>query len=267
MRKVNVKELQNIINNLYNNKYLIISEYKNNNTEISIKCKNCNYIDQITPKHLKKGTYQCRGCGFNLYPLSLKDLDGEDWLPIQGFSNYLISNKGRVKILSHKALNSNIIIKEEIKKFSLKPSGYIEGELRDDDGKRHWVSMHRLVAQAFVLNPDPNNYFEVNHIDGNKSNNCFDNLEWTNRQKNIQHSFNTNLHDFDQYYNQCIENSIKAQELSRKYQLIEPKTNKVIKIGNITELSLFTGLKNCSKTYKKYLDVDVLYRGYYWKTV
>lgn len=59
--------------------------------------------------------------------------------------------------------------------------GYKNVSLR---GKRMYV--HRLVAQAYVDNP--NQYLEINHIDGNKSNNHYTNLEWCTRKQNRQHA-------------------------------------------------------------------------------
>lgn len=47
--------------------------------------------------------------------------------------------------------------------------------------------IHRLVAEAYLLNPD--NKLEVNHKDGNKENNHYSNLEWVTRQENVIHSF------------------------------------------------------------------------------
>ena len=52
--------------------------------------------------------------------------------------------------------------------------------------KSYKTGVHRLVAKAFI--PNPNNYREVNHIDENKDNNNYKNLEWCNREQNISHS-------------------------------------------------------------------------------
>jgi len=59
------------------------------------------------------------------------------------------------------------------------------------NGYRHSIKVHRLVAKAFC--PNPNNYKEVNHIDGNKLNNHYTNLEWCSRSHNIKHAFRLKL--------------------------------------------------------------------------
>ena len=75
----------------------------------------------------------------------------------------------------------------------LKPSDNGNGYLYVSDGKRHYY-VHRLVAVAFIPNPD--NKPEVNHIDGNKSNNNASNLEWCTRRENKLHMHRTGLRKY-----------------------------------------------------------------------
>lgn len=65
--------------------------------------------------------------------------------------------------------------------------GYKQYYLKHEDGSSKWYKVHRLVAEYYV--PNPNGYSEVNHIDGDKSNNDFTNLEWCTHAQNVQHSY------------------------------------------------------------------------------
>lgn len=98
----------------------------------------------------------------------------EIWKDIEGYEGlYQVSNWGRVKSLKFG--------KEKI----LKPQTDINNYLRlylFKDGKGKSFSVHRLVASAFV--PNPQNYPIINHIDENKQNNNFLNLEWCNYHYN-----------------------------------------------------------------------------------
>lgn len=89
---------------------------------------------------------------------------------------YLINRKGDVF-----SIRSNRIISQRLDKY-----GYLRVNLYEGT-KNHTVTVHRLVAKAFV--PNPNNLPEVNHIDGDKTNNNADNLEWVSSSENQKHAF------------------------------------------------------------------------------
>lgn len=68
----------------------------------------------------------------------------------------------------------------------------------NNDGFKKNMLIHRMVAIAFV--PNPNNYPCVNHLDGDKLNNHYLNLEWCTHQQNIEHAFRTGLASNDTPY-------------------------------------------------------------------
>ena len=69
------------------------------------------------------------------------------------------------------------------------PEGYYRVSL--GNGRRERV--HRLVAEAFVENPDPVHKIQINHIDGNKTNNKYTNLEWVSVSENTKHAVQSGL--------------------------------------------------------------------------
>lgn len=102
----------------------------------------------------------------------------EVWRPIEEFgADYFVSNKGRVMSLVNR-LQIRII------KQHLTRGGYYKVALK---GKNREV--HRLVAMAFIENPD--NKPCVNHIDENKENNYVENLEWVTYKENANHGTRT----------------------------------------------------------------------------
>ena len=105
----------------------------------------------------------------------------EIWKDIEGFEGYYqVSNMGRVK-----SLNYHRTGKEKILKGCDNGDSYLRVMLyKDGKGKKYRVN--RLVAQAFIENPD--NLPEVNHKDKVRTNNCVDNLEWCTTQYNIDYS-------------------------------------------------------------------------------
>lgn len=69
--------------------------------------------------------------------------------------------------------------------------GYMAVKLRDVKGERRTVYVHRLVASCYLSNPQ--NFCEVNHKDGIKSNNHYSNLEWCSKSFNLKHAFENKL--------------------------------------------------------------------------
>lgn len=111
---------------------------------------------------------------------------------------YQVSNFGRVKSLKRKnvfycGLKKEYLerpVKEKILNFSKSNRGYLQVCLTKN-GKYKTYTVHRLVAKAFIDNPL--NKKTVNHIDGNKLNNCANNLEWATSSENNKHAFDNGL--------------------------------------------------------------------------
>lgn len=119
---------------------------------------------------------------------------GEIYRDIQGYEgHYQISNLGNIKSLKRliKRCNSNksYFIKERILKQSIS-NGYYAITLNKNNKQKRFC-IHRLVALAFLENPK--NKEEVNHKDGNKLNNCVDNLEWCTKSENTLHAYKIGL--------------------------------------------------------------------------
>jgi len=100
-----------------------------------------------------------------------------EWRKIEGFPNYSVSNYGEVRNdKTGRILTSTV-----------SGVGYYDISLFDERGNKKRKTIHRLVAIAFL--PNPENKQQVNHIDGNKLNNCLNNLEWATPHENNLHAY------------------------------------------------------------------------------
>ena len=108
----------------------------------------------------------------------------EEWKPIDGYEEfYHVSNVGMVKTLKRRNRKVDMVMTPckagaggRYRCVSLSVNGKIKKQL-----------IHRLVAKAFI--PNPSGYAEVNHLDGNPSNNNVSNLEWCDKRHNHLHAY------------------------------------------------------------------------------
>lgn len=118
----------------------------------------------------------------------------EVWKPIEGYEGlYEVSNLGRIKSLRRDVAIPNPRLgtvgyrtyPERIKPCVENRHGYYQVTL-SKEAKSRTLRVHRLVALAFIPNPDNKPY--INHIDGNKKNNRVSNLEWCTASENNWHA-------------------------------------------------------------------------------
>lgn len=138
-------------------------------------------------------------------------------MKIKGNERYIIYNDGRVySTITNRFLKQNVSGKYN--SIAL-PCGY----------KQKTTRVHRLVAEAFI--PNPENKPQVNHIDGDKLNNHVSNLEWCTAKDNIVHAFKTGL-------NKKTEKAKKATSDNNKLRIGE-KNPGAVKVINVKTKQVF----------------------------
>lgn len=112
--------------------------------------------------------------------MNVKYYRGEIWMPIKGYEGrYDISNFGRVRC--HDYRRKGVL---KIMKTTAQQGYYIKVALRGDNGKTKYYRVHRLVAEAFLDAPRPEQT-QVEHLDCDKHNNNVENLRWTHPKGNM----------------------------------------------------------------------------------
>ena len=146
----------------------------------------------------------------------------EEWRDIDGYDGlYKVSNLGNVY-----SLKTNKVLKTPVGK-----RGYPNLNLLKD-GKQKLFVVHRLVAKAFI--PNPENKQQVNHIDGDKTNNRVDNLEWATSRENMLHARRTGLHTSDG--DKTVVQMLNGQEIARYKSASEASRKTGIGRANISNV-------------------------------
>ena len=137
--------------------------------------------------------------------------------------------KGQIKVL-HPVINS---------------SGYYQYYLINNKGKKCSPSQHRLLMQTYVDNP--NNLPYINHIDGIKTNNSLNNLEWCSPKHNSQHAHKTGLCDSSYCEKPIYYYSLKGEYLG--YFKSIAKASKSLKIPSSSIVRVAQGKNSHAKNY------------------
>jgi hypothetical protein len=118
----------------------------------------------------------------------------EEWRDVKSYEGYYqVSNLGRVRSLDRCVKDDyhiSRILKGKIRTLFTRPDKRIQLSLHKGN-KRERADIHKLVAEAFVHKPKGR--LEINHVDGNPSNNRADNLEWITRSENQKHAYRLGL--------------------------------------------------------------------------
>ena len=120
-------------------------------------------------------------------------MQAEIWKDVVGYeTEYQVSNLGNVKSLTRMAGSKRPRLRlGRIMKQKKNRGGYLCVHLRGLSGES-WPTVHRLVASAFIENTE--NKPTINHIDGVKTNNCVENLEWSTMSEQMIHAIKTGLY-------------------------------------------------------------------------
>lgn len=185
---------------------------------------------------------------------------GEEWKVIPGFDLYEVSNYGRIKCHDREKRNNHgiILIKEHYLKPQDNGCGYGKVQLKQD-GKRQRFYIHRLVASAFI--PNPENKPFINHLDNNPMNNHVSNLAWCTQKENVDWMIKQGRNKRTQEW---LDNLHKAQE--RDYKPVIA-TNVIS--GEVLYFASVNSTKEhnftCSSVVKCCKGERKIHKGYTWR--
>ena len=160
----------------------------------------------------------------------------EQWKVVKGFENYLVSSLGNVKTINGKL--------KKVVYDSKNDYGYVE-LWKNNKGKKFRI--HRLVAETFI--PNTLGKEQVNHIDGDKKNNCVSNLEWVTPKENIRHAIENDLSSI-KYGSKNLASKLKEEDVKyiRENAGINKSVKELSEIYNVSKTTIYNIIN-----YKKWL--------------
>ena len=168
---------------------------------------------------------------FSTFVLNINKCNMEEiWKDIKGYDNYQISSLGNVRKITKNGFTHIKCSPRGSQKTSKTKEKYM-GVTLSKNGTRKGFSIHRLVAEAFI--PNPNNYPLINHINGIKDDNCVCNLEWCTIKQNIQHAYD--VLNMRNHYG-SIKQYTKEGEFIKEYDSVREASRELgIHFGNIVK--------------------------------
>lgn len=184
-------------------------------------------------------------------------MNSEKWKIIEEYNNYEVSTFGRIRSIDryytdswgrkyHK--NGQLL---SLQYQNDKKANYVQAMVTlYKDGSAHRLLVHRLVAKAFI--PNPNNYPQINHKDEDSTNNHVENLEWCTAKYNINYgktispraatrSRAINVYDFNHNYIEMVDSGVAA---SKKYNVSRSMISYSCNTGRVTKGYYFEFAKN-----------------------
>lgn len=194
----------------------------------------------------------------------MRNLPNEIWRDCVGLDNYQVSNYGRIKRLAHVItfLQNGTLkrrhISEQILKIRLSEKSIKQNKRYGRISKNN-TPIHRLVAQAFIPNPD--NKPQINHKNGIKTDNRVENLEWCSAQENLIHAVKVLGHkrNFDK---------IKMLGLANRQKVIQVETGKVFNSIKDAAKHVNTSPSNilyCCRGITPHGQQYITCKGFHWK--
>lgn len=174
----------------------------------------------------------------------------EEWREVRDFENhYEVSNLGRLRSI----ITSQGTYRKRMKKPSLDRNGYENTKLYKNN-IAYCKLIHRLVAEAFI--PNPEHKLTVNHIDGIKSNNHVNNLEWNTYSENHIHAFNIGLKSREACKQRML--GTKSKDSKSKYHNVSYDNTRKKWIASIKINKKTTGNKRFDNEEEAALHVNYL---------